>query len=523
MLKQMAETQMSYEVGDRLKIGGYCCTVKFIGAIKSWPSVKAYGVEWDDPNRGRNSGTVDGIHYFDVNYPNSGSFLKESKIKTLGVRRINFFEALLEKYGSSSSDIRSLSIGSKKIESLGFEKLDAKNKNLKKLRKITLRDSDIATLFQNQNELDIIVRECTSVNDLDLSLNLFTNVGSLCKFLEPLKSLRTLDISQNKLLSGWGDLGRYDLSHITKLRLSSCDLSWEQIGKLLKNFNVLKMLDLSCNKLTYVGIQNLMTVVTPALEELNITGNNLESFPEHLAHMALKDLNISNNNISKALPIVVQSIETLDLSENHFKVRSRIDDLNIAFPSLKNIRLNGNDLKSDESSADIEDQATFYEVLARFDHVMVLNGSICDRKTRREAEMYFISKVLNSELDYDISLPRWKRLIESYGIGTKTLSLNKIKERRKSLVLKIKVTSVEGSDSDLELSILPSFTVRYVKSIICRKLKLDILRVNLTHENCKGMLNEITHNFCPVSDFSVVEGDIIHVHVASKCQESKKH
>lgn len=516
MLKPMAETPINYKVGDRLKIGGYFCTVKFIGAIKSWPSVEAYGVEWDDPNRGKNSGTVDGIHYFDVKYPSSGSFLKESKIKTLGVRRINFYEALLEKYGSPSNGIRSLTIGGKKIESLGFDKLDAKNNNLKKLRKITLRDSNVATLFQNQNELDIIVRECTSVNDLDLSLNLFINVSSLCQFVEPLKSLQTLDISQNKLSSGWNDLRKYDLSHITKLRLSSCDLSWENMVKLLKNFSALKMLDLSYNKLTYVGIQNLMAGVAPTLEELNITGNNLESFPELLAHMALKDLNISKNNISKTLPIAIHSIETLDLSENHFKVRSRIDDLNIAFPSLKNIRLNVNDLKSNGSSADIEDQATFYEVLARFDHVMVLNGSICDRKIRKEAEMYFISKVLNGELDYDISLPRWSRLIESYDIDTNTLRSNKINERRQSLVLKIKVRSVEGSDSDLKLSILPSFTVRYVKSIICRKLKLDILEVKLAHENCKGMLTEITHDFCPVSDFSVVEGDIIHVQVASK-------
>lgn len=42
---------MTYEIGDRLKIGGYFCTIKFIGVIKPWPSVKAYGVEWDDHSR----------------------------------------------------------------------------------------------------------------------------------------------------------------------------------------------------------------------------------------------------------------------------------------------------------------------------------------------------------------------------------------------------------------------------------------------------------------------------------------
>ena len=93
---------MTYEIGDRLKIGGYFCTIKFIGVIKPWPSVKAYGVEWDDHSRGKHSGTIDDIHYFDVQIPNSGSFLKESKIKSPGVRRITFYEALSEKYGGSS-------------------------------------------------------------------------------------------------------------------------------------------------------------------------------------------------------------------------------------------------------------------------------------------------------------------------------------------------------------------------------------------------------------------------------------
>ncbi|CAI4060100.1 hypothetical protein SKDZ_05G0760 [Saccharomyces kudriavzevii ZP591] len=512
----MSEMSTDYEIGDRLKIGGYFCTIKFIGTIKLWPSVRAYGVEWDDHSRGKHSGTIDGIKYFDVHYPNSGSFLKESKVQTPSVGRNNFYKALSEKYGSSSDSIQNLSIGSKKVESFGFEELNARNRDFKRLRKMALRDSEIAILFQNQEELDCIVQECTSVRDLDLSLNLFTNIDYLCQFVEPLRNLRTLDISQNKLLSGWEDLKKFDLSHITHLRLYSCDLCWEHVGKLFESFSAVKILDLSYNRLTSVGIENLKAVTPHTLEELNMSGNNLISFPRLLTDLTLKDLNISNNQISKPLGILSHSIESLDISNNDLNERCKIDDLNLAFPSLKRIHLKGNDLKFNGKIASIEDQATFYEVLARFDHVMVLNGSICDIKTRREAEMYFISKVINNELDYDVTLPRWSSLSKSHEIDTSKLKLSENEEGRQSLVLKIKVKSDEESNSVSEFLILPGFTIRYVKSIICRKLKLDILRAKLVHENCKGILNEINHNFCLISDYNVVNGDIIHVHVACK-------
>ncbi|CAI4421408.1 AQG_2a_G0014820.mRNA.1.CDS.1 [Saccharomyces cerevisiae] len=502
---------MTYEIGDRLKIGGYFCTIKFIGVIKPWPSVKAYGVEWDDHSRGKHSGTIDDIHYFDVQIPNSGSFLKESKIKSPGVRRITFYEALSEKYGGSSNNINDLSIGNKRVEGLGFDELNARNKNYKKLRKIALRDSDVAILFQNQDELNRVIQNCVNVKDLDLSLNLFTNINSLCEFIEPLKNWESLNISQNKLLSGWDNLKEYDLSHIKTLRLSSCGLSYKHIGKLLKSFRTLKMLDLSYNNLTSAGIQNFENEIPRTLEELNISGNNLISFPLFPKNLTLKGLNVSNNQISRAPSIAIYSVESLDITDNKFKERSLIDDLNKTFPSLKNIHLSGNEFNYNGNDINVEEQATFYEVLARFDRVMVLNGSICDVKTRREAEMFFVSKVMNNELSYDTNLPRWSSLIKSYEIDMSKLSFNNERETRQSLVLKIKIRAGKKPSSDLDYWVLPSFTVRYVKSVICRKLNFDILNVKLFHENSEGMINEIKYNFRPISDFNVVNGDIIHV------------
>lgn len=50
-------------VGTRLSYNSELCTVKYIGPIPQW-SVTAYGVEWDDPERGKHDGTLAGKRYF---------------------------------------------------------------------------------------------------------------------------------------------------------------------------------------------------------------------------------------------------------------------------------------------------------------------------------------------------------------------------------------------------------------------------------------------------------------------------
>lgn len=50
-------------VGTRLSYDSELCTVRYVGRIPPW-SVIAYGVEWDDPKRGKHDGNLAGIRYF---------------------------------------------------------------------------------------------------------------------------------------------------------------------------------------------------------------------------------------------------------------------------------------------------------------------------------------------------------------------------------------------------------------------------------------------------------------------------
>ena len=52
------------QVGDRISVNGDLGSVKWSGAILGSKGTWL-GVEWDDPARGRHSGTKDGVHYFE--------------------------------------------------------------------------------------------------------------------------------------------------------------------------------------------------------------------------------------------------------------------------------------------------------------------------------------------------------------------------------------------------------------------------------------------------------------------------
>src|SRR5436190_15240937 len=55
-------------IGTRLSISSFLCTIRYIGPVEGTTGIW-WGVEWDDPSRGKHSGTHDGDHqYFSTRY-----------------------------------------------------------------------------------------------------------------------------------------------------------------------------------------------------------------------------------------------------------------------------------------------------------------------------------------------------------------------------------------------------------------------------------------------------------------------
>ena len=62
-------------IGTRLSYNLDLCTVRFVGRIPPWPVI-AYGVEWDDPERCKHDGTLNGVRYFDCKFTKSTFILR---------------------------------------------------------------------------------------------------------------------------------------------------------------------------------------------------------------------------------------------------------------------------------------------------------------------------------------------------------------------------------------------------------------------------------------------------------------
>lgn len=50
-------------IGDRIECNGEFGTIKYIGAVQDHPA-SWYGIDWDDPNRGKHNGTINNHVYF---------------------------------------------------------------------------------------------------------------------------------------------------------------------------------------------------------------------------------------------------------------------------------------------------------------------------------------------------------------------------------------------------------------------------------------------------------------------------
>ena len=74
MQDHLFELHAKIKLGTRLLIGDHKCTVKYIGQVGEKQG-EWYGVEWDDPARGKN----DGLGLFKTALSLAGSFLKLNK------------------------------------------------------------------------------------------------------------------------------------------------------------------------------------------------------------------------------------------------------------------------------------------------------------------------------------------------------------------------------------------------------------------------------------------------------------
>lgn len=483
-------------MGERLEIDEIYCTVRYIGLLPTWPDNIAYGVEWDKEGRGKHDGSIGGVRYFRTNKKCAGSFLKDSKIAKCCIKRRSFDEAILMKYGDSTTTNITLQFGTKKTQSYGFQHLNEINGNFRNLVSISLPRCNIYKAFSTSDQFKVFSENTHNVlTTLDLSFNLLSDVEEVYKILENFPSLKTAVLSGNILSNFTCITSRvYEFPNITKLSLACCNLKNEDLPVIMRVFPNIQTIDLSSNEISTVP------PLVKTIIDINLSTNQFTSIPNNLMHSSsVRVVDLSNNEISQ-FPNVNEntSFSSLRVDANEITDWKEVDKVSSVFPNLKTLWIRKNPFCADDT------QDNFYSIIARTTSIRCLDGTDISEDLRKEAELYFISSVLSSKMPYNRTLLRWRNLLEKYSITSEKRAQEE--EMTNFLQSELITLKVVYHEDILTLRVLKGYSVRYLRTILRQKLKNPDIK--LQYSVIEGLKHEFSHEFSSLASFNIEESVI---------------
>ncbi|KAI8632236.1 hypothetical protein F5Y19DRAFT_355694 [Xylariaceae sp. FL1651] len=399
---------LSPQVGDRLSYDGALCTVRYVGEVAG-TSGYWLGVEWDDASRGKHDGSHKGVKYFTClsRSATAASFVRPTRPAEAPQ---SFIVALREKYTAELSNTNTIKFSGKVAEEIGFEKTRSKQAQLSELRYAVLDGTRIATVYK---EGDPSIKEtCPKVVELDLSRNLFKEIGTVVTICSELPGLQNLRLNGNRFQNVLEDETLHGtkkgLMGIKTLALEETLLRWEEIGHIATRFESLSGLSASTNQLSNLPSIPLLPL-TSTLTSLNLEFNDFTALTQ-LASLAtltaLRNLHLKGNNITTVQltgsdvspPIFSTSLQYLDVSYNQVSSWAFVDELPICFPGLTSLRFAHNpiydnpDPEHSVNSRNVTEEAYMFTV-GRLANLKTLNFGTISTSDRQNAEMFYLARI----------------------------------------------------------------------------------------------------------------------------------
>ncbi|ODA78768.1 hypothetical protein RJ55_06151 [Drechmeria coniospora] len=443
-------------VGQRVSYNGHLCTVLYSGPVDgtagSW-----LGVEWDDAFRGKHDGSHKGIRYFTCRSksPTAASFVRPNRPAD---RPQSFIAALRDKYVSDATEAvdEQVVISGKLAEQVGFDKIRRQQAQLKDL-KIVILDGLCVNAARDHDEATV-ADTCPSILHLDLSRNLFRELGPVVDVCADLKGLYRLSLkyvgqpptsltlaalspdggnSGNRFRNVLGDsaLARAESSFaaVTELALGENMFSWQELCHIAVRCPRLTTLAVGANHLSSLPLTNYHNLAS-TLTSINLEYNNFLALSDlaSLASLkALRNLYLKGNNVKEisapgaTAAVFPSSLQYLDVSYNNVQEWSFVDSLATHFPGLTGLRLAHNpvyDKQSAETKAPSSEESHMFTV-ARAANLETVNFTHISPADRTNAELFYLSRIAkelavvpeSAEHTVIALHPRYAKLCETYG------------------------------------------------------------------------------------------------------------
>ncbi|KAF8529341.1 RNI-like protein [Gautieria morchelliformis] len=475
------------DVGARIDYASHRGTVRFVGPVEG-TNGPWLGVEWDDPQRGRHSGSKDGRQYFTCTIPNSASFIRPnaSPIR-LGC---SFLEALTSKYVEAPLEtsinervVLGSSNGAIAVEAVGMDKVRSKLARLERLREVSLDTENVA----RADSPGQIRRRCPNLKGVDLSRSLVPSWAELARIIEELPLLETLSLNFNRLqLPAPDDLGTA-FAHVRDLRLNGTLTTWDDMLRLLPSFPELLRLELGLNDIPALSpdLPRHITMMATKLSDINLQENRLQHWQNTMEGISpfkrLERLILSENKIDGIPPppapgSQLQHIKHLALASNNICAWADIDALSSWFPNLQTLNINSNPHRHVMSGTSARPL-----VIARVATLSSLNASAISPGERRDSELFYLSFIAKSSAGSEEARaqehPRYRELCERYGRPAERREV--APDTLKSRLIETHFFELTHSSSpapDFSLSTPPRFTLRLLPSMSLRVLRLKVLK-----------------------------------------------
>ncbi|GAB7348580.1 hypothetical protein MBLNU459_g6966t1 [Dothideomycetes sp. NU459] len=445
--------------GKRLSTKGHRCTVRYVGEVEDKQG-EWLGVEWDDPSRGKHSGSYGGVEYFKCRSPQpaAGSFLRPSSAWD---QPRNFLGALRSKYAATEAEIKDgqpvIRISGKEAEEVGFDKVARQQAQLQNLKIVVLDglliQSSSEEISRRNSVVNVVKSEsieetCPNVTELDLGRNLFESIEEIASICAELDILLSLKLNGNRLRDVSAETQDplsplADLAKITTLSLDDMLLQVQELDSILRNFAMLKELSASSNIFKsldscrfpsslqsvvledndFVSLEDAVRVseCCPQLRALNLKNNQIET-----AFRSDQGLQGASQSDSRSLLAMSSSLYELDLTYNRIRSWQIIDNLPQVFPRLKHLRISHNPLFENLQAADgkaLTSADGYMLTIARLPNLETLNYSTVTDKERLNAESYYLSQIAaelslsptEKEAQIISKHPRYRALCDEYG------------------------------------------------------------------------------------------------------------
>ncbi|XP_071710578.1 tubulin-folding cofactor E [Rutidosis leptorrhynchoides] len=399
---QTSETdhQCDFKIGQRVHWTGDCRrigTVKYIGQVEGY-SGDWIGVDWDNRD-GKHDGSINGVRYFNAQFPKSGSFARPHNLST----GVTLLQALDLRYRTSSTkeeldEMYVLSASHKRVnvQLVGKDKIEDILGRFEELPGAALSYLGVSSAGDSVQ----ISKTLPNLKELDLTGNLLSDWQDVAAICSGLPALTALNLTNNKMSDAI--VGVSHLKNLRLLVLNNASINWSQVEVLKDSLLVIEELHLMGNKLREITPTSSNIVQGfDSLRVLNLEDNHIADWGEILKLSQLKcleQLHLNKNNIERIwypttdeLPYKpFQSLRCLLIGSNKIEDVASIDALN-SFPALVDIRCSENPTTDPKRGG-----IARFALIARLAKLKILNGSEIIPRERKDSEIRYVRLVMSN-------------------------------------------------------------------------------------------------------------------------------